>query len=151
MESGRSSSEKTIFASCRALPRVIASDEMNSIVTRPTPPMRRSISRYRWSVIPAMGARIRGGSIGTEPNRSMEPGILQPGAGQPGGEIPGTRLVRFLWAKDLGRFHVVLGGSANITSGVRLDLQPQIRPAFSDLVGSAGFLPVSLLRLFAAD
>src|SRR5262252_5240757 len=51
-----------------------------------------------------MGARIRGGSIGTGPNRSMEPGILQPRAGQAGREIPGTRLVRFLIGEGLGGF-----------------------------------------------
>ena len=45
MEIGRSSSENSILRSCLALPRVMASEEMNSIVTSPTPPIVRSIRR----------------------------------------------------------------------------------------------------------
>ena len=62
---------------CRvfSLPRVRASEEMNSIVTRPTPPMRFRMSRKYWSVIPAMGARMRDGSMATRPRRIMD-GIL---------------------------------------------------------------------------
>src|SRR6266581_4330421 len=67
MASGRSSSENCIMCRVFSLPRVSASEEMNSMVTRPTPPMRFRMSRKYWSVIPAMGARMRGGSIATRP------------------------------------------------------------------------------------
>ena len=49
---------------CR-LPSTIAREEMNSIDTRPTPPMRRTINRKSRSVTPAIGARNSGGSIVT--------------------------------------------------------------------------------------
>jgi hypothetical protein len=45
----------------------IAFEAMNSIVTTPTPPMRRTIRRKSRSVTPAMGARINGGSMGMVP------------------------------------------------------------------------------------
>ncbi len=49
------------------LRRVIPSLLMNSIDTRPTPPTRLSSLRKWRSVIPAIGARINGGSIGIGP------------------------------------------------------------------------------------
>jgi hypothetical protein len=44
-EIGLSSSEYSIIWRVRAFPRTMASDETNSMVTRPTPPTRRSITR----------------------------------------------------------------------------------------------------------
>jgi hypothetical protein len=44
---------------------------MNSMLTTPRPPRRLRIRRKYWSVIPAIGARIRGGSIGTLPIWNM--------------------------------------------------------------------------------
>ena len=38
--------------------------------TTPTPPIRFRIRRKYWSVIPAMGARISGGSTATFPMRN---------------------------------------------------------------------------------
>jgi hypothetical protein len=53
------------------LPETIAREEMNSIDTTPTPPIRRTIKRKSRSVTPAMGASHSGGSTRTEPSCTM--------------------------------------------------------------------------------
>src|SRR4051794_41814505 len=62
MARGRSSALKNISSRVRWLPLTIALEEMNSIDTTPTPPIRRTIRRKSRSVTPAVGASQRGGA-----------------------------------------------------------------------------------------
>src|SRR3954471_1808889 len=67
MASGRSSALKYISSRVRWLPLTIAFEEMNSIDTTPTPPIRRTMRRKSRSVTPAIGASQSGGSTETGP------------------------------------------------------------------------------------
>src|SRR5262245_23134337 len=82
MARGRSSRSKASLLRVASTPRVSDSEEMNSMDTSPAPPQPRMIRRKALSVIPAIGARIRGGSTETGPIRSME------------GRVSGSRLAR---------------------------------------------------------
>ena len=67
MAIGRSLSTKCSILSVLGRRRVRPSLEMNSIDTSPHPPIRRISNRKSRSVMPAMGARISGGSTVTAP------------------------------------------------------------------------------------
>src|SRR6185436_17512398 len=71
MASGRSSALKYISSRVFRLPLTMALEEMNSMDTTPTPPIRRTIRRKSRSVTPAIGASQRGGSTRTVPSCTM--------------------------------------------------------------------------------
>ena len=66
----------------RSCPRVRDSLEMNSMETSPAPPTFRMMDRKWVSVIPAMGARIRGGSTFSCANSGISTPFARPFAGR---------------------------------------------------------------------
>src|SRR5262245_599587 len=117
----------------------MASEEMNSIVTSPTPPMRRSIRRYTWSVIPAMGARTRGGSIRRVPSTSIGLIILPAPPGLGVGRIKSVRLG--------GGWNVVHGHCGTARGFRPLDSRPAVRPVVPDPFGGPRLPALPVLRL----
>ncbi len=75
MASGRSSALKYISSRVFLLPLTIAFEEMNSMDTTPTPPIRRTIRRKSRSVTPAMGASQSGGSMRRGPSCTIGRGL----------------------------------------------------------------------------
>src|SRR5262245_25593414 len=76
---GRSSSVYSAYSSVRSIPRTSPSELTISVTTRPQPPCRLTSRRNAVSVMPAMGATPRAGSMGRGPifMRALLGGLLR--------------------------------------------------------------------------
>src|SRR5262245_28733768 len=89
IEIGRSSSVYSAYSSVRSIPRTKPSELTISVTTRPQPPCRFTRRRKAVSVIPAMGATMKGESRTTLPIFNMIVDWAQ------GAKAQGIRLVGF--------------------------------------------------------